>query len=581
MKQPPLKENTIPLLILSANGPTFQTKRQGCRDTWIPLLRPEISPFFLVGSPDLETDWRIEGDLLRLRCADDYGHLTDKIRLGLAAALAEFEWPWLFKCDDDTCINPWRFNGYPFEEWDQVGFIRADNLGASGAGYSLSRRAAVHVLSRWDVGQFSEAEDLHVGTRIQTLAGACIWHESGILPFCGTDWQPSLLAHWLKTPEAMHECHAQNVRHETGAASAIGQAPANVEVAVSSELPHRKLRPRLVAPDFPINGQIFVQIAAYREADLLATLRDLIARATDPGRLRIGLCWQRAAEDSLEEFSTDPRIRVKDVPWQQAKGLCWARESTQLLYGGEEFTMQMDGHMRFIEGWDDVLTRMLGETDAAKPILTAYPAHFVPGEELPPGAALQIQTAHFRENGTLNQYPSAIRDAESLSHPVPARFLAGGFFFTRGAHCREVPYDPMLYFSDEISMAVRSYTHGYDLFHPHRHIAWHFYVRKDAPRHWADHSETARKEGTSQHFWWLREWRSQMQHEQLFGLVDHGIKVLQGLGSVRSLADYERFAGLNFRQRKIHTATLAGDPPPAPYEDEKAWNSAMKQVIKA
>ena len=91
--------------------------------------------------------------------------------------------------------------------------------------------------------------------------------------------------------------------------------------------------------------------------------------------------------------------------------------------------------------------------------------------------------------------PPILKNFESLSHPVPARSLAGGFYFTLGRHCRDVPYDPSIYFSDENSMAVRSFTHGYDLFHPHRHILWHHYGRESAPRHWMDHTEEARRAG--------------------------------------------------------------------------------------
>ena len=38
---------------------------------------------------------------------------------------------------------------------------------------------------------------------------------------------------------------------------------------------------------------IFVQIASYRDPQLLPTLRDCIAKATRPDLLRFGVCWQR------------------------------------------------------------------------------------------------------------------------------------------------------------------------------------------------------------------------------------------------------------------------------------------------
>ena len=37
---------------------------------------------------------------------------------------------------------------------------------------------------------------------------------------------------------------------------------------------------------------IFVRIAAYRDAQLVPTLRDLLAAASDPDSLRFGICRQ-------------------------------------------------------------------------------------------------------------------------------------------------------------------------------------------------------------------------------------------------------------------------------------------------
>ncbi len=58
------------------------------------------------------------------------------------------------------------------------------------------------------------------------------------------------------------------------------------------------------------NGLIFIQIAAYRDAELLPTLRDCVAQASDARRLRFGICWQRSDEGTLGEFAQDARVRV-------------------------------------------------------------------------------------------------------------------------------------------------------------------------------------------------------------------------------------------------------------------------------
>ena len=41
---------------------------------------------------------------------------------------------------------------------------------------------------------------------------------------------------------------------------------------------------------------IFISIAAYREFELVKTVRDAMARAAYPDRLQFCICWQRAPE---------------------------------------------------------------------------------------------------------------------------------------------------------------------------------------------------------------------------------------------------------------------------------------------
>ena len=561
------KGSCIPLLIFSYN-PFQDSLRHACRETWLSALRPEIRPIFLVNCPDLGVDQRFDGDVLRLRCEGKApGHLEQAIR-GLRAVLERFTFPWLYICNETCWINPWRFNAYPFWDWDAVGVWDLGN-----GEMSLSRRAAGFLLKASDAGAECEIEELLGGLR-----AARILRATNRNPYRSDSWEPCLVTYGVPTQEAMKDLHTKALRYET----LIGLAPPlpeDLTVSKTALLANSNAHIRISSSNFPSNGRIFVQIAAYRETDLANSLRDLFSKAADAARLRVGICWQHAEDDSLEEFARDSRLRVDAIPARVAQGLGWARSRAQRLYEDEEFNLQIDGHTRFIEGWDEVLISMLAETNASKPILTAYPKSFVPGEPLPAGIPYTIGVSYFRENGTWNQFPVELKHAKSFSHPVPARSLAGGFYFTRGEHCRDVPYDPCIYFSDENSMAVRSFTHGYDLFHPHRHILWHHYGRESAPRHWADHTEEARRAGAVRHFWWLREWRSVMQHQQLFGQADYGIAVRHGFGNQRSVADFEKFAGFDFQGRRLHTLTLAGAPPPILCEDEETWCLALKCVI--
>ncbi len=62
--------------------------------------------------------------------------------------------------------------------------------------------------------------------------------------------------------------------------------------------------------------KIFVQIASYRDPQLIPTIKSMIENAKRPKNLVIGICRQYHPEDgfdSLEEYSKDKRFRVVDV----------------------------------------------------------------------------------------------------------------------------------------------------------------------------------------------------------------------------------------------------------------------------
>jgi hypothetical protein len=75
----------------------------------------------------------------------------------------------------------------------------------------------------------------------------------------------------------------------------------------------------------------------------------------------------------------------------------------------------------------------------------------------------------FIPEGAVFFLPETIPGWKDLKKPVPARFYSAHFCFTLGAFSLEVQHNPEYYFhGEEISIAVRAFTHGYDLFHPHR-----------------------------------------------------------------------------------------------------------------
>ena len=77
-----------------------------------------------------------------------------------------------------------------------------------------------------------------------------------------------------------------------------------------------------------INSSIFIQIAAYRDKELLPTLKDLLSKASKPSLLHICICWQHSVDDewdTLDEYKDDKRFTILDINYKDSKGACWAR----------------------------------------------------------------------------------------------------------------------------------------------------------------------------------------------------------------------------------------------------------------
>ena len=63
-------------------------------------------------------------------------------------------------------------------------------------------------------------------------------------------------------------------------------------------------------------NNIFVQIASYRDPQLIPTLKSMIENAKNPKKLIIGICRQYHPDDKfdvLDEYKNDKRFRVTDV----------------------------------------------------------------------------------------------------------------------------------------------------------------------------------------------------------------------------------------------------------------------------
>ena len=99
-------------------------------------------------------------------------------------------------------------------------------------------------------------------------------------------------------------------------------------------------------------GKIFVQIASYRDPELVPTIEDMINKAKNPQNLIFGICWQYDSSEPITMFDGIEQFRISKHHYSESEGLGWARHITNTLYDDEEYTLQIDSHHRFVQDWD-------------------------------------------------------------------------------------------------------------------------------------------------------------------------------------------------------------------------------------
>jgi hypothetical protein len=283
---------------------------------------------------------------------------------------------------------------------------------------------------------------------------------------------------------------------------------------------------------------IFVQIASYRDMELIPTIEDALEQAHFPENISFGVCWQYKTEEELhyiEPLKQIKNCRLITIPSSESRGVGWARSQVQKLWQGEKYTLQTDSHMRFIENWDSVLIEMLKQCPSQKPLLSAYPAWYEPPRNILNHNVTGIEFDDFSESGIVHIKCSG-EDLSQYSCPQLGAFVAAGYIFADASIIREVPADPHIYFfGEEFLMAVRAWTRGWDIYHPHQLVCWHYYNFKhkvaQRPLHQNDCEE-----------WVSLNQLSEQRFRQIIGIEPSSKNFgIYGLGEERSLIEYVYF----------------------------------------
>jgi Glycosyltransferase (GlcNAc) len=282
--------------------------------------------------------------------------------------------------------------------------------------------------------------------------------------------------------------------------------------------------------DVSKDRQIFISLASYRDVYLPFTIDSALANAVDPTQLIFGICWQAHESENLDRFLGDPRFRIRKYHYTASLGYGWSRAEVQKLYDGERYHLLVDSHTAFAAGWDQNLIAQLESKPGQKPLLTTSSPPFtldkdrnvvVPWAGSPHDGVPLMRCSVIKPEGWLDIQMSTERKTQR--HQKTA-FTCCNFVFTHGAWICEVPEDPaMINAGHEGPLALRTFTHGYDIYLPDEIQVWHLDYQNypDGYRH---------------HVWEVKS--NEWQDERTAVMIRRLQTLVYGKGDLRSLGRY-------------------------------------------
>jgi Glycosyltransferase (GlcNAc)/2OG-Fe(II) oxygenase superfamily len=369
-------------------------------------------------------------------------------------------------------------------------------------------------------------------------------------------------------------------------------------------------------------ARIFVSIASYRDSELVPTLQSMLQTAHKPNRIAIGIVLQldlhhkydQRIQNELDDFvagvDVKTEIRVLRVDANLALGPCYARGLCQTLWRpSEQYVLQIDSHMRFRHYWDTYLIEthtavteltkeqhqqqhpssesdlpVIDSLSTTRPgsnnnnkgvILTTYPAGYTLPNTIQNNETrgTYLVPWKFDENGMLRQRGRLLarkdtdEDDDEDEDPVPLAYrhylYAGGFNFGTSQACiHNVPYDtmglPYLFFGEELSMAVRFFTNGYNMYAPLESVVYHLWSRDHRPPTTST-TIPGKPSSDESHIQQQQQQKKKSQqkvHRQLLG-DESEIRIAYGLGDARTCAEFAEALGVDFKDR-VFTKDDAG-----------------------
>lgn len=337
---------------------------------------------------------------------------------------------------------------------------------------------------------------------------------------------------------------------------------------VSSVTPMRLQRCTAVASG-PANT-IFIIIPNHQDSECIPTIKDAFLKASCPYRVFVGVCdvmgtgallsQLRMSLGQNEDFiAHNTRVHTAHGSGNgpsSAKALAF-----QHLYRNEMYVMTVDAHTIFAEDWDAKSINQLQRANSERPILTMQPLPWPSDIRAAVPLSLTDRPGNFLCVGAIKESSGLplIGSRSMAKHParsVRQMFYSPCFSFTYATAYKDVPFDAaarFLFYGEEIAMSARLWTSGWDFFVPFTCLVLHRETGSPVPR--VDVSKQLMDEKRVQVLLHIRDTKG------LPPGITSGVEApgdAFGLGTVRTIREYERFTGIDFPNCKVSQKAILG-----------------------
>ena len=225
-------------------------------------------------------------------------------------------------------------------------------------------------------------------------------------------------------------------------------------------------------------ASIFVQIASYHDYELGKTIVHANKQKSGKHEIHFGVfnCFYKENEiyyPKLDNLKFIDRLAPEGI------GVCRSRNIANSLYSGQDYFLQIDSHTRFRKDWDDSLIAEIKDYQVCgipKPLITTYPGTYRYDDELNEVIDWGDNITSIYFGDTPDEFSLTLIPGQRAVSPkglMVQPSVSAGFIFTLGSFATLKLNEKIAFWGEEIFMASKAWTSGFDLLLPSRQYLFH------------------------------------------------------------------------------------------------------------